>query len=111
VMKRGWHLIEEGAKREGLRGTPGLNVVCCLTARRLHYHFFHDGCLHLVSVTFIHDATIFVLRDTLLILVKPVVYGLLGLSLRTLLYLPVLVSLIIDDGAPLAPSSLLRRGS
>jgi hypothetical protein len=110
-MKGGWHLIEEGAEREGLRGTPGLNVVCCLTAWRFNYHLFHDGCLHLVSIAFIHDATIFVLRDTLLILVKPVVYGLLGLSLRTLLYLPVLVSLIIGEGVLLAPSSLLRRGS
>ena len=97
VMKRGWHLIEEGAEREGLRSTPGLNVVCCLTAWRFHYHLFHDGCLHLVPVAFIHDAAIFVLRDTELILIKPVVYGLLRLSLRTLLDLPVLVFLIIDD--------------
>ena len=97
MMKRGWHLIEEGAEREGLRGTPSLYVVCCLTARRLHYHLFHDGCLHLVSVAFIHDTTIFVLRDTELILIKRVVYGLLGLSLRTLPHLPVLVPLTIDN--------------
>jgi hypothetical protein len=97
VMKLDWHLIDEGAEREGLRDAPGLNVVCCLTAWRLHYYLFHDGCLHLVSVAFIHDATIFVLRDTELSLIKPVVYGLLCLSLRILLNLPDLVFLIINE--------------
>ena len=40
-MLRDGHLSDEGAEREGLRGTPGLDVVRCLPAWRLNYNLFH----------------------------------------------------------------------